>query len=198
LSVHMQAFRPLRGRLGFRQLPLGPTLLGHETPAPPPANTPAAAVSGIAGMPAPNAPPCRLVRFDRLATPRLNPPLGPGFKQPALDPAGVSGQGLRDAAAAAPATPGPQIHYSGVLVCGPKPLWLVASRGVFVAHPMDVKEGSIDAFCGFDNVNCPQGFIAAGLTGSMRVCTLPLQVRGGGCQPCGWKVGSVCFVWGGG
>lgn len=178
LFVDPQAFKPLSGQLGFRQLPLGPTLLGHETPAPPPASTPSAAISGIAGMPAANTPPCRLVRFDRLATPRLNPPLGPGFKQPGLDPAGLSGQGLAsNASAVARAAAGPQIHYSGVLVCGPKPLWLVASRGGFVAHPMDAREGAVDAFCGFDNVNCPQGFIAAGLTGNMRICTLPLQVR---------------------
>jgi hypothetical protein len=68
------------------------------------------------------------------------------------------------------------------LVCGPKPLWLVASRGGFVVHPMDSGLGAVHAFCGFHNVNCPHGYIAAALGGDMRICTLPLQVREGMCD----------------
>lgn len=179
----LQAFKPLSSKLGFRQLPLGPTAIGHEAPAPPPAPTPAAAISGIPGMPAADTPPCRLVRFDRLATPRLDPPLGPGFRPPGLNPTDSGpgpAQGSTDAASAGgrgSAAAVPQLQYSGVLVCGPKPLWLVASRGSFVVHPMEGGMGAVDAFCGFHNVNCPNGYIAAALRGDMRICTLPLQVR---------------------
>jgi cleavage and polyadenylation specificity factor subunit 1 len=172
-----QAYKPYNGKLGFRQLPLGPAVLGHESPSPPAAAA-AAAVSGIQGMPAADTPPTRLARFDHLATPRLDPPLGPGFRPPGLNPSdslagSESGRGLNPGAGGLPL-----LHYSGVFVCGPKPLWLVATRGGLVVHPMDgVTMGAVDAFCGFHNVNCPHGYIAAALEGDMRVCSLPLQVR---------------------
>jgi cleavage and polyadenylation specificity factor subunit 1 len=165
-----QAFKPYNGKLGFRQLPLGAAVLGHGSPAPPAA----AAVSGIQGMPAADTPPTRLARFDNLATPRLDPPLGPGFRPPGLNPSdSLAGPESGGRGLGGP----PLLHYSGVFVCGPKPLWLVATRGGLVVHPIDgVSMGAVDAFCGFHNVNCPHGYIAAALEGDMRVCTLPLQV----------------------
>lgn len=185
LLFAVQAYKPINSSLGFRQLSLGGVVLGHESPAPQPASSPAEAICGIPGMPEAASPPCRLVRFDQLATPRLDPPLGPGFRPPGLDP--TASGGLARAASLAPpgssrgsgsSAAGPQLHYSGVLVCGPKPLWLVATRGGFVAHPMEGGVGAVDAFCGFHNINCPYGYIAAARAGDMRICTLPLQVRG--------------------
>ena len=100
---------------------------------------------------------------------------------------------MGDAPATAAAADGvPQLHYSGFMVCGPKPLWLVATRGGLVAHPMETQRvGAVDAFCGFHNVDCPHGFIAATLRQDMLVCTLPLQVqRGEGERGArGWGVG---------
>ena len=44
---------------------------------------------------------------------------------------------------------------SGMFVCGPHPLWLVASRGALVPHPMDV-HGAVAAFTPFNSSDCPQ------------------------------------------
>jgi cleavage and polyadenylation specificity factor subunit 1 len=74
----------------------------------------------------------------------------------------------------------PQLRYSGVFVCGPRPLWLVASRGGVLPHPLDAAHGRVDAFCGFHNVNCVHGFITAATSGNMNVSRLPVQVRGVG------------------
>jgi hypothetical protein len=76
------------------------------------------------------------------------------------------------------ALPLPQLRYSGVFVCGPKPVWLVVSRGGLVVHPMEADVGQVDAFCAFHNMNCAHGYMAASLAGALNVCTLPLQVRG--------------------
>lgn len=116
-------------------------------------------------MPLPSAPPCRLVRFDHLVTPRLEPPLGPGVLGPGLSAS--DGHGIQ----------GPKLRYSGIVVCGPKPFWLVASRGSLIPHHMDGKLGTLDAFCSFHNPSCQHGYIAASLTGDMSICTLPLQMR---------------------
>ena len=44
---------------------------------------------------------------------------------------------------------------SGVFVSGEQPLWLVASRGILVAHLMEV-EGAVTDMTPFHNINCPQ------------------------------------------
>eukprot|EP00879_Flechtneria_rotunda_P015034 GHRR01015709.1.p1 GENE.GHRR01015709.1~~GHRR01015709.1.p1 ORF type:complete len:893 (+),score=333.95 GHRR01015709.1:49-2679(+) len=149
--------------LGFRHQPLDPALLGHESRA-----SAAAQASAVPGMPASAAPPCRLVRFDGLVTPRLNPPLAPGLKPLAGSEASSSNSG---------ATAASQLHYSGFFMCGPKPVWLIVSRGSVIVHPMESELGAVDAFCAFHNVNCPHGYIAASLGGNMNICTLPLQLR---------------------
>eukprot|EP00798_Chlamydomonas_sp_ICE-L_P015928 gene15928-22062_t len=43
---------------------------------------------------------------------------------------------------------------SGVFVCGSRPVWLTASRGSLVQHPMHI-EGPITAMTPFHNINCP-------------------------------------------
>lgn len=156
----MQAYKPhaASAPLGFRRLPLGAAFAGHESPAPP---ADAAAAAGAAAVA-----PCRLVRFDGLATPRLQYPLGPRLPG--------------SAGAAAGAVLPQQLQYSGVFVCGPRPLWLVAARGGLLVHPADGELAAVDAFCAFHNVNCPHGYIAASLEGRMNICTLPLQVLAAG------------------
>eukprot|EP00878_Enallax_costatus_P012110 GHUV01012643.1.p1 GENE.GHUV01012643.1~~GHUV01012643.1.p1 ORF type:complete len:1562 (+),score=569.41 GHUV01012643.1:165-4850(+) len=153
--------------LGFRRQPLDPAFLCRQSPAALPDATAAAAPAP--GMPLPSAPPCRLVRFDHLVTPRLEPPLGPGIL--GLGSSGSNGHG------ASSGLQGLKLRYSGIFVCGPKPIWLVASRGALVPHPMDGKVGMVDAFCAFHNPSCQHGYIAASLTGDMNICTLPLQMR---------------------
>lgn len=128
-------------------------------------------------MPQPSAPPCRLIRFDHLATPRLEAPLGPGFVAKQGSDGSSSGSGA--------ALPLPQLRYSGVFVCGPRPVWLVANRGGFVVHPMEADVGQVDAFCAFHNLNCVHGYMAASLAGALNICTLPLQV-GGPTSGCCW------------
>lgn len=169
--VHtMQAYKAAspKSSLGFRRQPLDPTLLGHESPAPPPATTASAAPAP--GMPLPSAAPYRLIRFDHLVTPRLEQPLGPGGLAAGLSSSG-SGSASTDA------VQGPKLRYSGIFMCGPKPVWLIATRGGLVPHHMDGKVGAIDAFCAFHNPSCQHGYIAASLKGDMNICTLPLQMR---------------------
>lgn len=145
-----QAFRAPRpgAPLGFRRQPLDAALQAHRSPSAAPPPAP-----GMTPVPS-SAPPRRLVRFDGLVTPALQVPL---------------------AAASGPAARVSQ--YSGVFVCSPRPLWLVAARGGLQAHPADPQLGAVDAFTAFHNANCPHGFIAAAAGGNMNICTLPLMVR---------------------
>ncbi|KAF6256641.1 CPSF A subunit region-domain-containing protein [Scenedesmus sp. NREL 46B-D3] len=174
-----KAFKPhaANSPLGFRRLPLDAGLLPHPSPAQAPAEAAAATNSQLAppapGMPQPTAPPCRLVRFDQLATPRLEAPLGPGF----APTRGNAAAGSSSDSSSSQALPLPQLRYSGVFVCGPRPAWLVASRGGLLAHPMEADVGQVDAFCAFHNLNCVHGYMAASLAGALNICTLPLQMR---------------------
>ncbi|WIA38397.1 hypothetical protein OEZ86_001723 [Tetradesmus obliquus] len=167
-----KAFKPQAASspLGFRRLSLDADLLPHLSPVQPPADAAKAQQlpAPAPGMPQPSAPPCRLIRFDHLATPRLEAPLGPGF---------VAKQGSDGSNSSGAALPLPQLRYSGVFVCGPRPVWLVASRGGFVVHPMEADVGQVDAFCAFHNLNCVHGYMAASLAGALNICTLPLQMR---------------------
>jgi cleavage and polyadenylation specificity factor subunit 1 len=176
-SLIFKAFKPpgVSCLIGFRRQPVDAAILGRESPAPP------AAVEGrisigsqtltIAGLPEPSAPPCRLVRFDNLETPRLPNPLGPGSISISTTVTARQQQQQHCL----------QLRYSGFFVCGPRPVWLVATRGGVEAHPMQQADiGQVDAFCDFHNVNCPHGYIAAARDGKLNICTLPLQVRGSG------------------
>ncbi|KAK9815325.1 hypothetical protein WJX72_001813 [[Myrmecia] bisecta] len=74
---------------------------------------------------------------------------------------------------------GEQFPYSGVFVAGPRPVWLIASRGRYVGHAMEV-EGQVASMTPFHNVNCPQGFITAAGSGQderLKICQLPIKVR---------------------
>ena len=42
---------------------------------------------------------------------------------------------------------------SGVFLCGERPLWLIASRGGLVPHPM-ASEGAVAALTPFHNQGC--------------------------------------------
>jgi hypothetical protein len=96
--------------LGFkRQAALDPLLLDHQDPAPPHPKHPGA------------TPARRLYRFDGLITPHI-PPWMLASHLGALE--GIMSQRM------------PQLMSSGVFVAGARPLWLVASRGGLVAHPM--------------------------------------------------------------
>lgn len=46
-------------------------------------------------------------------------------------------------------------RWSGIFVGGPRPLWLLAHRGTFIPHPMDV-EGPVFGMSPFNNLNCPE------------------------------------------
>ncbi|GLI63466.1 hypothetical protein VaNZ11_006440, partial [Volvox africanus] len=79
-----------------------------------------------------------------------------------------------------PSAKGSQSHgpsYSGIFIAGVRPLWLVASRGALVPHPMFV-EGAVASLTPFHNVNCPMGFITAcSSRGLLKVCQLPPHTR---------------------
>ncbi|GFR46061.1 hypothetical protein Agub_g7531 [Astrephomene gubernaculifera] len=77
-----------------------------------------------------------------------------------------------------PATQKPQVPpCSGIFLSGSRPLWLVASRGGLVPHPMFV-EGAVAGLTPFHNVNCPLGFITAcSSRGQLKVCVLPQHCR---------------------
>jgi hypothetical protein len=94
-------------------------------------------------------------------------------------------EGLHPLSAPRPQPPPPP--RSGVFVCGAAPLWLFASRGRLVAHPLAAGDAPVAAMTAFHNVNAPHGFILAAPTGDLRVCHLPAQVRGGSAKrgvPC--------------
>ena len=69
------------------------------------------------------------------------------------------------------------VPYSGLFVCGARPLWLFASRGGLVAHPHAASDGPVAAMAPFHNANCPRGLILAAPTADLRVCHLPAQLR---------------------
>lgn len=165
--------------LGFRRQPLDAALLGHESPAPQPVADTASAALGIPGMPPPSSPPCRLVRFDHLVSPQHMSLIDPALQ---LNSQGLGGGSVGAAGSSSSGSGGadaggrPQLRYSGVFVCGPRPLWLVACRGGLLVHPMDSSHGRVNAFCGFHNVNCLHGCISADHDGNMNICVLPVQV----------------------
>ncbi|GLC77555.1 hypothetical protein PLESTF_001954700, partial [Pleodorina starrii] len=72
--------------------------------------------------------------------------------------------------------------YSGVFLCGARPLWLVASRGGLLPHRMFV-EGPVASMTPFHNANCPLGFISAcpssgsSSRGLLKVCQLQPHTR---------------------
>ncbi|DBA84714.1 TPA: hypothetical protein ACH3X1_005967 [Trebouxia sp. C0004] len=69
--------------------------------------------------------------------------------------------------------------WSGIFILGTKPLWLLASRGKLVAHPMEV-EGAVAGFSPFHNPSCPQGFVTTGMTDkacSLNICQMPAGVQ---------------------
>ncbi|KAL0047613.1 hypothetical protein WJX82_007762 [Trebouxia sp. C0006] len=69
--------------------------------------------------------------------------------------------------------------WSGIFILGAKPLWLLASRGKLVAHPMEV-EGAVAGFSPFHNPSCPQGFVTTGMHDkacSLNICQMPAEVQ---------------------
>jgi cleavage and polyadenylation specificity factor subunit 1 len=158
-------------RFAFKRLALLDAALGHEDPAlADPAEGAAADGPSFIDPSDPGRLLPRLVRFDGLVAP------GP-------------------AAGAAAATAQGGVAYSGVFVCGARPLWLVASRGGLVAHPM-YRDAPVSGMTAFHNVNCPHGFVlckapggggsgggggdaaaAAAATADLRICQLPAQAR---------------------
>lgn len=63
--------------------------------------------------------------------------------------------------------------YNGVFVCGVTPyLILMTSRGELRAHPLGAEDGPVTTFAGFNNPNCPQGFLYFNDKSELRICAL--------------------------
>jgi hypothetical protein len=90
-----------------------------------------------------------------------------------------------------PATDAPatECRYQGVFIGGHQPLWLVAHRGTYRVHEMDVREATggaaqdavpVAAMCGWRRAGARGGFVV--VTGGeggceLRFCRMPGNVR---------------------
>ncbi|EFJ51734.1 hypothetical protein VOLCADRAFT_87503 [Volvox carteri f. nagariensis] len=142
-------------QIALRRLPLDS--LSHEAPAAMGAAAGSSGGGGGIGGGAALGP--RMARFDHLA---YTDPSSKSHSRTDIRKYPVASQGT---------------SYSGVFVAGSRPLWLVASRGGLVPHPM-FAEGAVAAMTPFHNANCPLGFISAcSSRGLLKVCQLPPHTR---------------------
>eukprot|EP00899_Mesostigma_viride_P011454 jgi/Mesvir1/20309/Mv19903-RA.2 len=70
----------------------------------------------------------------------------------------------------------------GVFVCGPVPLWLLATVNGLHCHPQ-MGYGPVTGFMAFHNVNCAEGYIMATLAGTLKICYLPSRFTYDGEMP---------------